>query len=77
LRIPVSKIYIFVPGSFGVFALGDAGRVYLDGESSSEWHTGVGGGVWCSFINTANTASLSVASSEEGTRVYVVAGFAF
>jgi hypothetical protein len=33
--------------------------------------------VWCSFVSTANTASLSVATSDEGTRVYVVAGLAF
>ncbi|HXV14145.1 MAG TPA: BamA/TamA family outer membrane protein, partial [Candidatus Krumholzibacteria bacterium] len=77
LRIPLTRIYIFVPGSLGVFALADIGRVYLEGESSDTWHTSAGGGIWCSFLNTANTASLAVAASEEGTRVYVLAGLAF
>ncbi len=77
LRIPLRRIYIFVPGNLGIFALGDIGRVYLEGESSDEWHVGAGGGIWCSFINTANTASFAVASSEEGTRVYLIMGFAF
>ncbi len=77
LRISLTRIYVFVPGNLGVFALADIGRVYLEGESSNTWHTSAGGGVWCSFLNTANTASLSVAASEEGTRVYVVAGLAF
>jgi len=77
LRIPLTRIYIFVPGNLGIFGLADVGRVYLEGESSDKWHSGFGGGVWCSFVSTANTASLSVATSDEGTRVYVVAGLAF
>jgi hypothetical protein len=77
LRIPVARVYIFVPGQLGVFGLADTGRVYLDGESSDKWHFGAGGGLWCSFLNAKNTASFSVANSEEGTRVYLIAGLAF
>ncbi len=77
LRIPLTRIYILVPGTLGVFALGDVGRVYLDGESSSTWHSTFGGGIWASFLNTANTYSLSIADSEEATRVYLIVGMAF
>ncbi len=77
LRIPLARVYIFVPGNLGVFALADVGRVFVEGESSDTWHSSAGGGVWCSFLNTANTASLAVAASEEGTRIYIYAGLMF
>ena len=77
LRIPISRLYIFVPGSFGVYGLCDAGRVFLDGESSNRWHVAGGGGLWFVFLNPANTVSVSVAASEEGTRFYVHSGLAF
>ncbi len=77
LRIPVSRIYLFVPGNLGIFGLYDIGRVYLDDESSDTWHSSYGGGLWATFINTANTASLAIAASEEDTRLYLIAGFAF
>jgi hemolysin activation/secretion protein len=77
LRIPVTRVYILVPGQLGVFALGDAGRVFLDGESSDEWHTAYGGGLWVSLIDPANGMSLAIADSEEGTKVYVHLGLGF
>ena len=77
LRIPLSRIYVFVPGNLGIFGLYDIGRVYVDGENSDTWHSSYGGGLWATFINTANTASLAVAASEEDTRLYLLAGFAF
>jgi len=77
LRIPLARIYIFVPGSLGVFALGDVGRVFYDVESSSRWHSGAGGGLWFSFLNPDNTLSVAVAASDEATRVYIHAGLAF
>ncbi len=77
LRIPVTGIYLFVPGRLGVFALGDTGRVFLDGESSHRWHAAAGGGMWVSFLNPENTISISIAASDEDTRVYVHAGLAF
>jgi len=77
LRIPIARIYVFVPGSLGVFALGDTGRVFLDGESSDRWHSAAGGGLWFAFLDAANTASVSIASSEEGIGVYIHAGLSF
>ena len=77
LRLSVAKFLVLVPGELGVFGLGDAGRVYLSGETSDRWHAAVGGGVWISFLNPTNTISLAAAHSSEGTGLYARAGFAF
>lgn len=83
LRVRLSRVFFVLPGSVGVFALGDLGRVYLDGETSDRWHNAAGGGVWVSFLGAANTLSVAVARSEVGTTlpqrtsVYVQGGFAF
>ncbi|HET6463054.1 MAG TPA: BamA/TamA family outer membrane protein, partial [Candidatus Krumholzibacteria bacterium] len=77
LRIPVTRLYILVPGQLGVFALGDAGRVFLDGESSDKWHTAVGGGLWFAAVDPGSSLSLAIANCEEGTGVYVHLGLSF
>ena len=77
LRLFLTRFDIVIPGDFGVFGLGDVGRVYLEGESSDVWHGAAGGGVWFSFLDRANTMSVAVAKSDERTAVYVRAGFGF
>jgi hypothetical protein len=77
LRLFLSKFYLFVPGRFGVFGLGDVGRVYVEGESSDVWHAAGGGGIWASFFDPANTISLALARSAERTGVYFKVGFGF
>jgi hypothetical protein len=77
LRLFLTKFFLVLPGEFGVFGLGDGGRVWLDGESSDQWHTAVGGGIWFAFLNRANTVTVTVAHSKERTGVYVRGGFAF
>ncbi len=77
LRFSVAKFFFLVPTEVGLFGLGDAGRVFLSGETSDRWHVGAGGGLWLAFLNRANTVSVAAAHSVEGTRVYVRAGFPF
>ena len=83
LRVRLSRMFLLLPGHFGLFGLSDVGRVYLEGETSSRWHNAVGGGVWISFLGPANTLSLAAVRSELGTGmeqltiVYVKGGFAF
>jgi len=77
LRLSVAKFFLLVPGELGVFGLGDAGRVYVSGETSERWHAAAGGGLWFAFLSRANTVSVAAAHSVEGTRVYVRAGFPF
>jgi hypothetical protein len=77
LRLPLARVDLVVPADLGVFGLADAGRVFLEGESSDKWHTAVGGGISLSFMNRANTISLAVAAGEERTGLYFQAGFGF
>jgi hypothetical protein len=77
LRLALGRFFVLLPGEFGIFGLADAGRVFLEGESSNKWHTAAGGGVWFSFLSRRNTLSIAVATSEERTGLYVDAGFMF
>ena len=58
-------------------ALADVGRVWAEGEESSELHAAGGGGLWLSFFEERNTASLAIASGAEGARWYLRTGLTF
>ncbi|HEU5040925.1 MAG TPA: hypothetical protein VFT84_08910 [Gemmatimonadales bacterium] len=78
LRVPVARVLEdWVPTQIGVFALGDAGRVWADGSGSSLVHAAGGGGIWLSLFEDRNTVSLAAASGGEGTRWYLRSGLAF
>lgn len=77
LRLQLFRASIVVPTDVGIFGLADAGRVWLDGESSDKWHTAFGGGLWLGFLSPANTLSAAIAASDERTRLYLQAGFGF
>jgi hypothetical protein len=62
---------------FVVFGLADAGRVFVEGETSDRWHTGLGGGLWFAVMEPGNLVSLTVARSEGLVRVYLHGGFTF
>jgi hypothetical protein len=67
LRVPLF-------GPVGALALADAGRVWYDGESAGDWHTGVGGG---GFVRAGSyTASLLYAYGDHGV-VYLRLGLPF
>jgi hypothetical protein len=51
--------------------------VYLEGESSDTWHTGVGGGLWFAYLERANTITIAVASGDDRTALYIRAGFSY
>lgn len=74
LRVPVTKVAVILRWNVGVFGLADAGRVWVDGESPGDWHTGFGGGVWFSALGQAFSAAY--AHGEEG-RVYLQTGLSF
>jgi outer membrane protein assembly factor BamA len=77
LRLSLGQLLIILPADVGVFGLADAGRVFLRGESSDQWHSAFGGGVWLAFLDRAYTVSLAVAASDERTAVYLQGGFGF
>ena len=77
LRLSLTRMTLVVPADVGIFGLADAGRVFLEGESSDTWHSAFGGGIWLGFLGRANTVSAAMATSKERTRLYLQAGFGF
>ena len=55
-----------LPGSFGLVAFDDVGRVWMPGERSGRWHNAFGGGVFYLPFDLVSI-SATVASSEEQT----------
>jgi hypothetical protein len=53
------------------------GRVFLDGESSSDWHESFGGGIWFSPLGPASVVSATVARSPERTTLALQGRMAF
>ncbi len=77
LRFHIGVLPTLLPGSWGVMASTETGRVWVDGEDSDRWHGTYGGGLWVSLIDTF-TMTLSVARSDAGTRfLYGGGGFHF
>ncbi|BAV07800.1 BamA/TamA family outer membrane protein [Filimonas lacunae] len=65
-----------LPGTAGLVAFNDIGRVWLPGESSHQWHDGYGGGL---YIIPADLFIIqaAVGFSNEGALPYITAGFRF
>jgi hypothetical protein len=65
-----------LPGTLGLVAFNDVGRVWSPGESSEKWHDGYGGGIY--FLPAQLLLLQAVVGfSEEGTYPYISAGFRF
>jgi hypothetical protein len=77
LRLYVSRFFLALPGEWGLFGFGDVGRVWLDGETSDQWHTSWGGGIWIGLLARTNSVAFTIAQSDERTAFYVRAGFSF
>ena len=78
LRFKVAEFntYLF-PGTFGLLVFNDVGRVWVDGENSSDWHVGNGAGIWLAPIKRFVFAAHVVRSKEERPMPYVTFGFQF
>lgn len=77
LRLYVTDFFIVLPGQFGLIGAADVGRVFVEGEGSDKWHSGVGGGFWISLLERRNTLSALLMTSEGEKGVYLRAGFVF
>jgi hypothetical protein len=77
IRVDLGRVLFILPTDVGVFAFGDAGRVFLEGETSSRWARGWGGGVWLAPLRRSSTAQISLARAEGRTAAYLGIGFAF
>jgi hypothetical protein len=62
-----------VPTDIGITVGTDVGRMWLDGESSSKWHSGVAGGIFFAPINHVTLFEIGVGKSEEKTFFLVAA----
>ncbi|NIP82254.1 MAG: hypothetical protein GWM90_24760, partial [Gemmatimonadetes bacterium] len=75
LRIPLFRANLYLArGRLGVIGLADAGRVYVDGESAGDWHTGHGAGL---YFETLETAVYGVWARGSEDRFYVGLGLPF
>lgn len=71
LRTPLVPIFLLFPGTLGVSAFAETGRV----EGGARWHASYGGGLWASLVSPDYTLSTTLARSRESTRYYVGLGF--
>lgn len=63
-----------LPGQLGLSGFYDAGRVWIKGESSDQWHTGTGGGLYFAPASLAVVQVLA-GHSKEGWYPYVSLNF--
>lgn len=75
LRLSLFRSKFLVPTQVGVFFFGDAGRVFVNGNSPNGWHADAGGGISVAPLSPELTLSISVASSPEG--IFLNGGFGF
>jgi outer membrane translocation and assembly module TamA len=65
-----------LPGTLGLVAFNDVGRVWSPDESSQTWHDGYGGGIY--FLPAQLLLVQAVVGfSKEGAYPYISAGFRF
>lgn len=77
LHLRLFRVSAFAPGQVGLVGLVDVGRVYLDSESSSRWHRGMGGGLLLGSPRGSNAVGIILARAEGRTRFYLRLGLAF
>jgi hypothetical protein len=79
VRLPVVRTSLLFPTEFGVLGAADAGRVFFEGDpqEADSWHTGIGGGIWISLLDRAQTLSVSVMRGDDLTALYFQAGLHF
>ena len=81
LRIGIGRFLALLPFRYGIAAVGDVGRVFLAGETSSQWHSGVGGGLWLAVfaagpgLQLASSLNAMIVRSDERTAFYLSTGF--
>ncbi len=75
LRVELLKVNGGItPGRLGLLGFVDTGRVWTDGESSSKWHVGYGGGVW---LNIVDEVLVNFTTGKSNEQNYLSAGLGF
>jgi hemolysin activation/secretion protein len=73
--VPLFTLNLVLPLRLGVLALADAGRVWVEGESSDRWHSSGGGGIFLRLLTTDLAVHGILAGGSEGVKFYVNIGF--
>jgi hypothetical protein len=67
LYIPIFKVALVAPSTVGIMGLNDVGRVFADGQRSSAWHDGFGGGIWNAFLDNQYVITFTAVHGSERT----------
>ncbi len=65
-----------IPIRFGVTGSFDHGRVWLENDTSNQWHNSIGGSIWLTGAD-ALTMNFGYFSSDDGARIVFALGFGF
>ncbi|HVR72635.1 MAG TPA: hypothetical protein VMT87_17500 [Vicinamibacteria bacterium] len=78
-RLGLGTTSFILPARWGVLALADAGRVFVDGETSNTWRPAWGGGLWFRLLHLDTTFYVAAVKGRdaEKPRIYASYGFAF
>ncbi|MGQ0702366.1 MAG: hypothetical protein ACT4PM_04445 [Gemmatimonadales bacterium] len=76
LRTNFGWFKLVVPGEWGLYALGDIGRVRLEDQPAGSWHTAGGGGLWVGFVERRAVVTVTFARGE-ASRLYLAGGYQF
>ncbi|MCB9069486.1 MAG: BamA/TamA family outer membrane protein [Calditrichae bacterium] len=77
LRFKIVRGSFLIPVDFGILGFTDIGHVWIENESSENWHNSVGGGIWLIPAVGEMAFSLVAANSDEGLRFHLISGFSF
>ena len=76
LRIPIAEFPFILPLNTGIFGFADAGRVYVDGKSPGDWHSGMGGGFWLGVLKPSTSISVTF-TNQRDRKILIGTGFIF
>lgn len=76
-RLKVFVLPFILRWDVGVYGLGDIGRVYLEGETSNQWHYSAGGGLWVAASDRSVVGRMELATSDDGIGFRFGTGFKF
>jgi hypothetical protein len=76
-RLRVTTIPLILRLDAGIYGLADAGRVFVEGESSKRWHYSAGGGLWLATADRSLVGRMEIASGDDGIGFRFGTGFKF
>jgi hypothetical protein len=74
LRLPLAAFPFILPLNVGALGFVEAGRVFVDGESSGGWHTGMAAGFWLGILSPGTSITLMATNRKERRLLF---GFGF